>query len=114
MRTSFCERKPHPKKRDSRKVSEKYGQKNQAGRLSIAQVILRRRNYLVECFINISKPCALEKYYSFKISKMFLVVKRATKCFTRSAKVLFTVTNPVIPLYLKTGKAPNFLLIENF
>lgn len=99
MRTSFCERKSHPKTRDSRKVSEKYGQKNQAGRLPIAQVILRRKNYLVECFIHISKPCALEKYYSFKISKMFLVVKRATKYFTRSAKVLFTESQILLYLY---------------
>lgn len=79
MRTSFCDPKPHPMTRDSRIVSEKYGQKNQDGRLSIAQAFLRRRDYLVECFITISKPCALEKYYNFKITQMFLVVKRATK-----------------------------------
>lgn len=99
MRTSFGERKPHPKTRDSRKVSEKYGQKNQDGRLCIAQVSLRRRNYLLECFINISKASALKKYYSFKKSKMFLVVKGTTKCFPRSAKVLCMEPKILLSLY---------------
>lgn len=112
MRTSFGERKPHPKRRNSRKISEKYGQKNQDGRLSITQVSLRRRNYWVECFINISKPCALEKYYSFKISKMLVVVKRATECFTRSVNVLST--QPHILLSLYTWKPARHQILNNW